>query len=58
MEERMIECSVCYYRAQLARFTPITVSADFAALECPNCLSNSHECFRDVDVPAASRKAA
>jgi late competence protein required for DNA uptake (superfamily II DNA/RNA helicase) len=42
------ECGMCYYQGQAKDFTPITVSADFAALECPNCLNNDKDSFCEV----------
>jgi hypothetical protein len=30
-------------------FTPITVSANFAALECPKCLNNDFESFDEIN---------
>jgi hypothetical protein len=47
-DKKMIECTVCYYRENMARFTPITVSADLSALECPKCLNNTRECFSEL----------
>lgn len=43
------ECGICYYQSLAKDFTPVTVSADFAALECPNCLNNDKESFYEVD---------
>ena len=42
------ECGICYYQARSKDFTPITVSANFAALECPKCLNNDKESFFEV----------
>ncbi len=44
----VFECGMCYYQSQAKDFTPITVSADFAALECPNCLNNDKDTFCEV----------
>jgi len=44
------ECGICFYRSLSKDFTPITVSADFAALECPNCLNNDEDTFSEIDV--------
>ena len=44
------ECGICFYRSLSKDFTPITVSADFAALECPNCLNNDENTFSEIDV--------
>jgi len=43
------ECGICYYQSQAKDFTPITVSADFSALECPNCLNNDKDSFCEVN---------
>jgi hypothetical protein len=43
------ECGTCYYKGQAGEFTPITVSADFSALECPNCLNNDKDNFCEVN---------
>jgi hypothetical protein len=50
------ECGVCFYQSQAKDFTPITVSANFAALECPNCLNNDEDSFVEVDL--AMKEAA
>ena len=50
------ECGTCFYQGQAKDFTPITVSADFAALECPNCLNNDKDTFAEID--SAIKKAA
>lgn len=44
----MFECGICYYQSQAKDFTPITVSADFSALECPKCLNNDKDTFCEV----------
>jgi hypothetical protein len=44
------ECGVCFYQSQAKDFTPITVSANFAALECPNCLNNDEDAFAEIDL--------
>jgi len=44
------ECGICYYQNLAKDFTPITVSANFAALECPNCLNNDPDTFAEIDV--------
>ena len=38
------ECGICYYQSLAKDFTPITVSANFAALECPKCFNNDPDC--------------
>ena len=43
------ECGVCFFQSLAKDFTPITVSADFSALECPKCLNNDKETFSEVD---------
>jgi hypothetical protein len=54
--DSMFECGVCFYQSQARDFTPITVSANFAALECPNCLNNDEDSFVEVDL--AMKEAA
>lgn len=49
------ECGICYYQSLAKNFTPITVSANFAALECPKCLNNDADSFAEVE---AMKKAA
>jgi hypothetical protein len=44
------ECEICFYQSLAKDFTPITVSANFAALECPNCLNNDEESFAEIDI--------
>jgi len=44
----VFECGICYYQSQARDFTPITVSANFAALECPQCLNNDSDSFQEV----------
>jgi len=44
------ECGICYYQSLARDFTPISVSANFAALECPQCLNNDADSFAEVDV--------
>jgi hypothetical protein len=51
------ECGTCFYRSLASDFTPITVSANFAALECPKCLNNDVDNFFEID-DAALKKAA
>jgi hypothetical protein len=43
------ECGICTYRSLARDFAPITVSANFAALECPKCLNNDAESFYEVE---------
>ncbi|MDD2853729.1 MAG: hypothetical protein PHY09_17725 [Desulfuromonadaceae bacterium] len=43
------ECGICYYQSLAKDFSPITVSADFSALECPKCLNNDKDSFYEVD---------
>ena len=50
------ECGICYYQSLAKDFTPISVSANFAALECPKCLNNDADSFAEIDV--AVKKAA
>ena len=61
MEEAMetksvYECGICFYQSKAKDFTPITVSADFSALECPKCLNNDKETF--TEIKAVIEKAA
>jgi hypothetical protein len=44
----MYECEICFYQANLEEFVPKTISADFSALECPNCLNNDSDSFVEV----------
>ena len=50
------ECGMCYYKGISKGFTPITVSANFNALECPKCLNNDKDSFAKVDT--ASKQTA
>lgn len=50
------ECGICCYQSKAKDFTPITVSANFAALECPKCLNNDKDSFSEMDVTV--KKAA
>ena len=43
------ECGTCFYQSQSKDFTPITVSADLTALECPNCFNNDKDNFNEMD---------
>lgn len=47
--ENTFECGICYYQSLVKDFTPITVSANFAALECPKCLNNDEDAFCEVN---------
>lgn len=44
------ECGICFYQSLAKDFTPISVSANFAALECPKCLNNDANSFAEIDV--------
>ena len=48
--QKMYECGICYFQGNARDFTPITVSASFAALECPECLNNDAEGFEEFSV--------
>ncbi len=50
--QKMYECGICYFQGMARDFTPITVSANFAALECPRCLNNDTESFIEHSVSA------
>ena len=47
-EKAKFECGICYFQGSAKDFTPITVSANFAALECPKCLNNDDASFEEV----------
>ena len=47
-KQKMYECGICYFQGITRDFAPITVSADFSALECPKCLNNDAECFAEI----------
>ena len=47
-KQKMYECGVCYFQSIAKEFTPVTVSADFSALECPKCLNNDKDSFEEV----------
>ena len=47
-EKAMIECGICYFQATAKEFTPVTVSANFAAFECPKCLNNDADSFEEI----------
>lgn len=47
-EKAQVECGICYFQGMAKEFTPITVSADFAALECPKCLNNDAASFDEI----------
>ena len=49
-KQKMYECGICYFQGIAKEFTPITVSANFAALECPKCLNNDAEAFEEFAV--------
>ena len=51
--QRMYECGICYFQGIARDFTPITVSASFAALECPKCLNNEATLFAEVTIADA-----
>jgi hypothetical protein len=46
--DNFFECGICYYQNLAKDFTPITVSANFAALECPKCLNNDADSFCEI----------
>ena len=48
--QKMYECGICYFQGIARDFAPITVSANFAALECPKCLNNDGENFTEFSV--------
>ena len=52
----MFECGICFYQSKAKDFTPVTASANSAALECPKCLNNDTDSFAEIDL--VIRKAA
>lgn len=56
-EKAKFECEVCYFKGSAREFTPITVSANFAALECPKCLNNDAASFQEVAKKEEERAA-
>lgn len=48
-ENTTFECGTCYFQSLARDFTPVTASADFAALECPKCLNNDKDSFYEID---------
>ncbi len=46
--DNFFECGICFYQGLAETFTPVTASANFAALECPNCLNNDEDTFCEV----------
>ena len=50
--KKMYECGLCYFQGIAKDFSPITVSANFAALEFPKCLNI------DVDSKVVESKLA
>ncbi|HJV36472.1 hypothetical protein [Geomonas sp.] len=57
-EKGKFECGICYFQGSAKEFTPITVSANFAALECPQCLNNDPATFEELPVKKENEKAA
>jgi len=55
-EKTKFECGICNFQGKAKEFTPITVSANFAALECPKCLNNEADSFEELK--KAKEKAA
>ena len=47
-EKRNFTCGICYFQGIAKDFTPITVSANFAVLECPKCLNNDVASFEEI----------
>ncbi|HJV65194.1 MAG TPA: hypothetical protein VJ550_05650 [Geomonas sp.] len=59
MEEKSkFECGICYFQGSAKEFTPISVSANFAALECPKCLNNDQASFEELPAKKEHEKAA
>ena len=57
-EKAKFECGICYFQGSAREFTPISVSASFAALECPQCLNNDTASFEEVPAKKEDEKAA
>ena len=55
-KQKMYECGICYFQGLSRDFTPISASANFAAMECPKCLNNYEEAFEEIGV--AEQKVA
>jgi hypothetical protein len=55
---KTFECGICFYQSKARQFSPITVSADFKALECPKCLNNDPDYFTEVIAVELARKMA
>ncbi len=55
---KTVECGICFYQSKAKHFTPITVSADFSALECPKCLNNHSGHFTMVTAAKVTEKLA
>ncbi len=55
---KIIECGICFHQSKARQFTPITVSADFRALECPKCLNNYPDYFTEVAAAKVTEKLA
>lgn len=51
--KKMYECGICYFQGIAKDFSPITVSANFAALECPKCLSIDVDSFTKMQAVEA-----
>lgn len=46
--KKIVECGICYFQGVASDFAPVTVSADFRALECPKCLNNDKDSFEEI----------
>ncbi len=55
---KTVECGICFYQSKARQFTPISVSADFRALECPKCLNNDPDYFQEVVAAKAVERLA
>ena len=55
---KTVECGICFYQSKAPQFTPISVSADFRALECPKCLNNDPDYFQAVIATKAVERLA
>jgi hypothetical protein len=50
------ECEMCFFQGKVEEFAPKTASANYSALECPNCLNNDSDSF--VEIPVEYKMAA
>jgi hypothetical protein len=46
--EDIFECGICFFQSNEHDFKPVSASADFEVLECPNCLNNDMDSFQQI----------